>query len=136
MKKTILLTILGLFFIGCVPKQLYHWGNYSQTLYTYKKEATNEAFQAHYQELLEIIKESEKRTLRVPPGVHGELGYLQLTLGKADEALLNFNKEKELYPESRVLMDRLILKTTKSSIKEVKYQELGKDPVEKEGGKL
>lgn len=115
--KNILLFIVFLFIvssIGCAPKQMYYWGNYSDTLYAYKKNTNDETLLKHMQELNKIVDESNKRNKRVPPGVYGELGYLYLKTNKTKEAIENFKLEKQLYPESTILMDRLIQKSEAS----------------------
>ncbi len=100
--------------IGCAPKQMYYWGNYSDTLYAYKKNSNDETLLKHMQELNKIVKESNKSNRRVPPGVYGELGYLYLKTNKTKEAIEYFKLEKQLYPESTILMDRLIQKSEAS----------------------
>ncbi|MBL7049726.1 MAG: DUF4810 domain-containing protein [Nitrospira sp.] len=106
--------LLSISFIGCAPKQMYSWGNYSDTLYAYKKDSNDETLMRHLQELNKIIEESKKHDQRVPPGVYGELGYLSLKGNKPEKAIEYFNAEKQLYPESTVLMDRLIKKSEPS----------------------
>ena len=93
---------------GCVaaPK-MYHWGNYSQTLYVSKKTSTEENFLKHQQNLETIIEESQKRDLRVPPGVYAELGYIYFRQNRNTEAVKYFQLEETLYPESQILMQRL-----------------------------
>ena len=111
--KNILLFIVFLLIvssIGCAPKQMYYWGNYSDTLYAYKKDSNDKTLLKHMQELNKIVEESDKRNNRVPPGVYGELGYLYLKTNKTKEAIKYFKLEKQLYPESTILMDRLIQK--------------------------
>jgi hypothetical protein len=55
-----------------------------------------------------IIQESQKNNLRVPPGVYAELGYVYFRQNKKALAIQNFNMERRLYPESALLMDRLV----------------------------
>lgn len=115
--KNILLFIVFLLIvssIGCAPKQMYYWGNYSDTLYAYKKNSNDETLLKHMQELNKIVEKSNKRNNRVPPGVYGELGYLYLKTNKTKEAIEYFKLEKQLYPESTILMDRLIQKSEAS----------------------
>jgi len=54
--------------------------------------------------LLLIMKNSENKNLRVPPGVYCEYGFLLLKEGKTDEALSYFNLEEKTYPESGILI--------------------------------
>ncbi len=115
--KNILLFIVFLLIvssIGCAPKQMYYWGNYSDTLYAYKKNSNDETLLKHMQELNKIVEKSNKHNKRIPPGVYGELGYLYLKTNKTKEAIEYFKLEKQLYPESTILMDRLIQKSEAS----------------------
>ncbi len=45
---------------------------------------------------------------RVPPGLYAEYGYALYEAGQANEALIYFGKEKEKWPESAVIMDKMI----------------------------
>lgn len=102
------LLIITLFLGGCVPTSLYYWGNYSNTLYHVRKEASDEARAKHLSELESIVTESNGRNLRVPPGVYCELGYMYAKKGNNKLALHFFELEKRTYPESTLLIDRLV----------------------------
>ncbi len=107
--STCVVLSLGLAFIGCAPKQMYYWGDYSDTLYKLEKEQSEEALLSHMKSLEKIIEISQEKNARVPPGVYAELGYLYMkNPKKAKEGIKFFEEEKKLYPESTVLMDRLI----------------------------
>lgn len=113
MKKVIfiLLMLVLVSLISCAPKKMYNWQDYSKTLYAYKKDSNEESLLKHMKELEKIIEVSNQNNMRVPPGVYGELGFYYLRINKTKEAVAYFNFEKQLYPESRILMDRLIQKT-------------------------
>jgi hypothetical protein len=107
MKRSVLLFLLLGFLAGCATqKPLYYWGNYSSSLYKYKKSPTEENLKAHKAVLLKIMEESSKMNLRVPPGVCCEYGYLLLKEGKKEEALHYFDLEEKAYPESKPFLDR------------------------------
>jgi hypothetical protein len=107
MKRSILLFLLVCFLTGCATqKPLYYWGNYSKSLYTYKKSPTEENLKAHKAVLLNIIDQSNKLNLRVPPGVCCEYGYLLFKEGKQGEAMQYFDLEEKTYPESKPFLDR------------------------------
>ncbi|HLA69094.1 MAG TPA: DUF4810 domain-containing protein [Bacteroidota bacterium] len=102
----ILSTVL-LFLIGCVPPgQAFFWGDYSSTLYSYKKTPDEKTLAAHKESLLLIITESPKKKLPVPPGVYAEYGYMLVLEGKEAEGLGYLDKELSLYPESGVFIAR------------------------------
>jgi hypothetical protein len=92
---------------GCAQQRMYYWGEYSNTLYQCKKHPSDQSGLAHQQALENIIEESEKSNLRIPPGVCAELGYIYFRQNKKDLAIKNFQMERQLYPESGLLMDRL-----------------------------
>ena len=103
-----LIAISALFLLGCAtPEKMYYWGDYSNTLYQSKKHPSEQAGLSHQQALENIIVESGKRNLRIPPGVYAELGYIYFRQNKKDLAIQNFKLEKQLYPESAILMERL-----------------------------
>lgn len=106
--KSILFFFLTVVLSGCAaPQQMYYWGDYSKTLYETKKHPSEQSLVAHQQALEKIIAESGRSNLRIPPGVHAELGYIYFQQNKKDLALKNFGIEKQIYPESTLLMDRL-----------------------------
>ena len=79
MKNKILpsvIIILILAIVGCATSNTnYYWGNYSETLYNLKKDPGDDSLNKHIEELKRIISESKDKELRVPPGIHAELGY-------------------------------------------------------------
>jgi hypothetical protein len=106
--RIVYIIVLAIFLSGCAaPQRMYSWGDYSETLYQSKKNPSDQSNLVHMQALEKIIEESRKNTLRIPPGVHAELGYIYFRQNKKDLAIQNFKMEKELYPESALLMDRL-----------------------------
>ncbi|MBN2816295.1 MAG: DUF4810 domain-containing protein [Campylobacterales bacterium] len=114
-ESLILTTILGLsmaIMSGCTsPKPLYNYGDYSESYYGLKKEATAETA-LEYQKALEYCIEgaNESRSGRVPPGMYANLGYLYLKAGNSAKAIESFKKEKSIYPEAVYFMDKMINK--------------------------
>ena len=98
---------LAMFLAGCIAPSQYYWGDYSHTLYNSKKNPSDESILKHQQALENIVEESKTRNLVVPPGVYAELGYIYLRQNKNQMAIQYFKMEKEIYPESAVLMQRL-----------------------------
>jgi len=95
---------------GCatVTEAGYYWGKYSSTLYNYTKNPSDETMAAHLEELEEIISESAERDLRVPPGVHAELGYIRAKQGDDATSIAHYESEMALYPESRLFLERVM----------------------------
>lgn len=108
--KILFLTIAFsvLFLFGCYqPKEVFHWGNYSSTLYDLKNNPDDETLAAHKKEILNIIAYASQRSKKVPPGVMAEYGYILLKEGKEEEGYQYLDKEIELYPESAIFISRI-----------------------------
>ena len=91
---------------GCAAPGLYQWGGYDQALYagykdTTKMEALRTKLEAH-------VGEVEKSKAKVAPGLYAELGTLYLQAGASQKAVDFYAKERDTWPESRVLMTSLI----------------------------
>lgn len=87
---------------------MYAWGNYEGGLYSYYENP----------EKIEILMKALDSTIvnaeeskRVPPGIYAEYGYILLIRNEDDEAISYFKKEKAAWPESVVLMDKMIALT-------------------------
>jgi hypothetical protein len=93
--------------LGCnTSKTMYRWGGYDQALYDhYKNPQQRDEFVA---KLGGIISEAEKTGGVVPPGCYAEYGWALYEEGRTAEAVVYFEKESKLWPESRPLMEKLI----------------------------
>jgi hypothetical protein len=81
-----------------------YWGNYSDSLYNYKKEPSDETRQRHIKSLKDIIATSDKKGIRVPPGVLIELAIMEIESGSPESANSLLDRELSLYPESKILV--------------------------------
>jgi hypothetical protein len=106
--SNLLLVCTMMLFFGCATgTKMYDFGNYSQTLYSYKRAPSEKTMLVHTQELENIIKNSNKDSLRVPPGIYCEYASLLLKQNKKEEALKNLALEEQTYPESKIFITRL-----------------------------
>jgi len=116
--KYLLPALLGLLlFAGCAtPPVSYYYGNYSQALYRSKKYNTPASLEKYRHSLEEIIRTSEKKGLRVPPGIYCEYAYL-LAKDGSPEADRYSSLEVKTYPESErfVSFIRAQIKNSSSS---------------------
>ena len=95
---------------GCaatVTEAGYYWGKYANTLYDYTKDPTDKNLDQHVAELEDIVEKSKELELKVPPGVHAELGYIDARRGNGELAMGHYELEMSLYPESRLFLERL-----------------------------
>jgi hypothetical protein len=112
MKVVVLITLVTLLTLsGCkTTPPMYEYGNYSASYYGLKKDAGDESYAEWKTSLEEVIKLSNKKSIRVPPGVYANLGYIHLKAKNKVQAIQFFEQEKSIYPESIRFMDTLIQK--------------------------
>ncbi len=108
-KKSVLVSCALIFLFavvqGCAPGRKYAWGKYDSTLYAHYKNPQDK--EAHLEHLQEIVQNAEARD-SVPPGLYAEYGYALYESGNLPEAIAYFGKEKAKWPESNVLMEKMI----------------------------
>ncbi len=90
---------------GCTPPDLFYWGGYEDSLYERYVENDTGQTEAHLQE---SIAEAQRGNQRVPPGLYADYGFMLYKHGDKSAAINFFDKEKKLYPESSLLMTKLI----------------------------
>lgn len=92
---------------GCAGNRMYAWENYDETLYAHYKHPQDH--EKHLDKLRGQITYAEKRGGdKVPPGLYAEYGFALYEAGQTDEAVNYFGKEKQKWPESAVIMDKMI----------------------------
>lgn len=102
MNKMALALVGILFFSGCASKQ-YAWNGYDSGLYAFYK---NPEDREKFVERLERIIEKAEKTKNVPPGIYAEYGYMLYEDQKLSEAIVYFEKERDAWPESGLLMEK------------------------------
>jgi len=91
---------------GCATSQsLYYWGDYEDLLYQMYLEPGEADSATQVAKLREDISKASAAGKPVSPGLHGHLGYMYFLQGDAHAAVLEFETEKKLFPESAVFVD-------------------------------
>lgn len=111
MKKTVLALIgLSLILVGCGggATSLYRWGAFPQQTYNYMSEKSKTSPLEQIADLEKDLEKSKAENRAVPPGLYAHLGLLNLDIQNAQQAAMYFQLEKQVYPESTVLMNRLL----------------------------
>ena len=112
MKRGMLVGLAVLSLGGCVTANppLYEWGTYQRDLLSYSKNpGETKKFSAA---LLANIQTAEAAH-KVPPGMYAESVYTLLDAGDGAGAVTYFAKERQAWPESAALMDKIIAKLSK-----------------------
>jgi len=106
MTRPTLIAAAALLTLGCAPQTKYTWGGYDEVLYAhYKAPQDHKAF---VDALKTVIVQSEAHGNAVPPGCYAEYGYALLEEGQSADAVVFFGKERDKWPESRALMDKMV----------------------------
>ena len=109
MKKLIPAIAVGLLLASCqMQKPLYTWHNYSNTSYNYIKNSDEKSTNELVETYKKIIEKQEGTRGVVPPGIYGDYAFILMKQNKNAEAKVMLQKEIELYPESKIFMDRIL----------------------------
>jgi hypothetical protein len=95
----------ALLIAGCAPTALYDWGRYEDSLHA--SYVTHDEARA-WSSLEETITSVPQQGHRLPPGACAEYGFALYKRGQHERAIEYFEREAQLFPESRPLMDKLI----------------------------
>jgi hypothetical protein len=95
---------------GCAAPKIYSWGSYEPMVYTMYATPDNATADIQVIKLEEDIQKARSKNQKLPPGFYAHLGYLYFQQGKPELAKRAFETEKAAFPESAVLMDRMISK--------------------------
>ena len=108
---------------------MYAWGNYDETLYAHYKNPQDH--EKNLENLKALVTEAETTGGgKVPPGLYAEYGFALYEAGQTDEAVKYFGKEKEKWPESTVIMDKMTrnARQQESTRKSATNQDSGSKP--------
>ncbi len=107
------LAATGILLTGCAANHatppLYQWDGYQPQVYEYFKAQT--APQEQIDALEKSLQQIRAKGNRPPPGFHAHLGMLYASVGKDQQAVQEFEAEKQSFPESSTYMDFLLKKS-------------------------
>lgn len=109
MKRIIFISITIFLLVSCTTqKPLYSWGKYENASYNYLKNSDEESTQKLIESYQEIIEKQKGSRGVVPPGIYADYGFVLLQKNKTEEGKAMLKKEIELYPESKVFIERIL----------------------------
>lgn len=109
MKNFIIIILLAFLLASCSSqKPLYSWWNYEITSYSYLKNSDEKSTEALIKNYKKIINKQKGARKTVPPGIYADYGFILLNANKTEEGKAMLLKEEELYPESKIFMDRIL----------------------------
>jgi hypothetical protein len=113
MKRVALLAPLMVLLTGCTAPTIYSWGQYEDLIYTSYTKPGKVSPEMQIEKLEADYQKARANNKRMHPGFHAHLGYMYVQLGKLDQARQQFQTEKAEFPESAVLMDRMLANLSK-----------------------
>lgn len=110
MKKLFISGICILMFYSCSTseKALYSWYNYVDSSYQFNKKQDPKSTEALLKDYQKMEAKQKGTRQIVPPGIYAENGYMLVKSGKTEEGIALLKKEAELYPESKLFIERII----------------------------
>lgn len=113
MRKTLAAYILGASVLLAAPATavaapLYSWYDYQESAYRYMKKGDSASLSSLIQAYELIIRRQYGQRKAVPPGIYADYGWLLIKDGRMQEGRAMLEKEMELYPESAVLIQRML----------------------------
>lgn len=106
-----LIIVVAVLLVSCAPKikPLYYWGDYEETSYKIVKGNEENDVQKFMKALQDVSEHPEKSSSgKIPPGVCADFAFFLMKQGKVGEGKLWLIREKELYPESAVFVDKIL----------------------------
>ena len=104
---------MSVLLLGCSTPTLYSWGHYEERIYASYLAPDTMSHEAQVAQLEQDYQKARAENKRMPPGFHAHLGYLYSQLGQLDRARRELVTEKTEFPESAVLVDRLLASLNK-----------------------
>ena len=101
---------IGLLMMSCTTTNpLYYWGDYENLAYKVVKGNEQQDVQTLMASYNDIVNGKAKGSSgKIPPGVCADLGFFLMRQGKVEEGKKWLMREKEIYPESSVFVDRIL----------------------------
>ena len=111
LKTTFLVVSTALLLVACGPKveTLYSWNGYSNAVLTHYKDGTSAE---EFSKSMAVIVLAAETDNKIPPGLYAEYGYALLEAGQDSQAVIYFQKERDMWPESEAYMDNIIFRLT------------------------
>lgn len=103
--RLVFISIFSLSLWACAPKSLFYWGDYETSIYDRWIGIDNNLGEQHLQQ---TITNAEQSGRKVPPGLYADYGFMLYRRGNLDGAIAYFDKERKTFPESSLLMSKLI----------------------------
>ena len=103
--------------VGC-GHRLYYWGSYEPMVHSMYASPEKSDPPTQIAKLGAEVEKANAAGKKVAPGINAHLGYMYFQVGDRDAATKYLNAEKQLYPESTVMVDRMLAALNGGSLKD------------------
>ena len=103
-----IITFLAAAVPAAAETPLYSWYDYQDDAYRYMKKGDSASMANLMKSYEQIIRRQNGLRRTVPPGIYADYGWLLIKSGRTQDGIAMLRKEMELYPESAVLMQRML----------------------------
>lgn len=114
--KSFFLILIFMILSSCASQSLYDWGHYQDLLYDQYQTPGKATPEIQVLKLEEDIEKARSKNKPQPPGFYAHLGYQYLQMGRTTEAKDSLEAERRQFPESAVLMERLLKKFNSKAV--------------------
>jgi hypothetical protein len=108
MKRKFIIILVVLISSCSSRKALYSWENYDATSYNYIKNRDDKAYNKLVETYTKIIERQRGTRACVPPGLYADYGFILIQTNKEEEGKEMLKKEINLYPESKIFVDKIL----------------------------
>jgi hypothetical protein len=109
MKNCLLILLVAAAVTSCTPaRPLYNWKGYDDAVYSYTKKSDEKSTENLIKIYEKLIKNSGGAREVPPPGICADYGFLVIQKGENEKGKELLTRETELYPESKIFIDRIL----------------------------
>jgi len=109
MKQNLLIATIGLLICSCTTtKELYDWKGYDDAVYSYTRNRDEKSLENIVNVYNKLISNRVGSRNMPPPGICADYGYILIENGNLEKGKELLIKETELYPESKIFIDRIL----------------------------
>ncbi|MDZ7923342.1 MAG: DUF4810 domain-containing protein [Marinagarivorans sp.] len=106
---------------GCASRpKLYYWGAYEDVINSYYTKPGSMPAERQIELLSREIEQANNKKEHVAPGVYAQLGLAYADMGNVPASEAAFNREAELFPEAKPMLDGMIKRARDNTLKNSK----------------
>lgn len=116
--KLFILAFISFLFTACATTNTdqYYWGSYEDLIYKMYAKPGEATPEIQIEQLNTDIQKAEEAGKPVAPGIYAHLGFMYQLANYPLKSEQSFERELSLYPDSQVLIDRIMTNIKNNSV--------------------